>query len=144
MKKIVAIMLIFGLVSLLSGFAEQSFDSMSDDDLKAAYESITNEMVNRELLTSAVLGNGQYVVGVDLAEGTYNVSSAGIGSYYFIFPTKESYEQYNWLRTVINLVLSPTLLDKDQPIRIELRYGGILYIPQGPVKIEKIQDSLKP
>lgn len=144
MKKIVAIVLMLGLVSLLSGFAEQSFDGMSDDEVKAIYESILNEMTKRELLSNAVLGTGQYVVGTDIAEGTYNVSSAEVYSYYFIFPTKESYDQYKQLTTILNLTIRPTQIDKDQPVRIELREGGILYLPQGSVKIERIQDTLNP
>ena len=108
MKKVIVFVIMLELFLLAHAFSEQLFDSMNDSELKAAYESLIDEMGERGLLASGVLGTGQYIVGVDLAEGTYNVSSAEVTSYYFVFPTKESYDQYNQLKAVLNLTINFT------------------------------------
>ena len=145
MKRIAGVLLAVILLLLATATAEQSFDSMSDAELKSLYESVNNEMRERELLSVGVLNAGQYIAGTDIVEGTYSISSPGTSkAYYFVFPSQELYDDFNKLKLQLNIMMNISTVSEDQPVRIVLKNNAILYIPQGSVKIERIYDALSP
>lgn len=147
MKKVsIAILLVLTFVAYAVAMAESiSLSEMSDEELTAVYEESLKEMKERGLLASGILSPGKYVVGNDIAEGIYNISAAdSIASYYFIFPTQESYDLLNELKNLISITIRPLEVGANQPIRLDLQIGNILYLPTNSAKIERINDTLKP
>lgn len=92
MKKLFAVALLICLL-LPCAIAEAPVDvkNLSDDELKALYSSVKEEITNRKLFDVGTLPAGVYQAGVDLPEGKYECTVIGDGGTVEAFRNYESY-----------------------------------------------------
>ena len=92
MKKLLSVALMLCLL-LPYAVAEAPVDvkGLSDDELKALYSSVKDEITNRKLFDVGILPAGVYQAGVDLPEGKYECTVVGKGGTVESFRNYESY-----------------------------------------------------
>ncbi len=92
--KYTALVLVILSVFVCSGSAEGiDISSLSDDELIAISETVSQEMSARELLDLPVIPIGTYIVGEDIKEGNYCITGKGRETI-LVVHTVESYEAF--------------------------------------------------
>ena len=92
MKKLLAVALILAML-IPCAVAEAPVDvkSLPDDDLKALYMSVKQELMERKLWDTSVLPAGVYQAGTNLPEGTYECTVRGKDTFVVIHKNMEQF-----------------------------------------------------
>ena len=135
MKKLFALLLVC-LLSLVTVATAEDLDlaNMSLEELVKLRASIDAE-INSQLVATATLTSGTYVIGVDIAAGTYilvGIMDKGPSGYPPEAWWAESLEKSNNYEYIDN-----TFLKKDRTIRITFNDGMILKISGGDCAIQQ-------
>ena len=142
---ILAVVVVLCLASVTAFSENVDFSTYSNDELVSFYNKLKDEMLSRGIARSGDLEAGMYVVGVDIAEGSYNVSSAdGHAVYYFVYESQELYEEYLDLSSRMDITTDNRLIGSDNTAKIDLKNGQILNIMYSPMHLEEVLNTLMP
>ena len=146
MKNLVLLILALLLVSIMAVHAEGiDLSGMSDEEIIQLYEMVSQEMTDRNLTKSADLQEGDYVIGVDIKQGSYVFSTATDHySAYYVFKSQDSYDAYSELQTEDSIGVDPELVFKDGPKKVDLKDGQILCVIYGAIHVEESSNPLMP
>lgn len=147
MKRLLATVLIAMILFVNVGVAEGiDLSSYDNEDLTKLYDAIEEEMINRGVLRSGTLPGGYYTVGVDIAEGMYDIFSEGyfMGTF-FIFQSEDLCNRYIELEKDMggNVSLSWDIMHEEEGERIDLKNGQVLF-SNNSIKLVEVKNSLMP
>lgn len=74
MKKLFSLLLVVVLCSFVSAFAVDLTD-LSDDELIQLRSDLAGEMISRNMMASANVPTGDYIIGEDIPAGIYTVTT---------------------------------------------------------------------
>lgn len=144
MKKICLLVVAVLLVSILSGFAEGiDLSGMSDEELKRLSDQVRVEITNRGLARSGDFGPGVYVVGKDIAAGTYEISTKEMYAWYTIFPSQDVYSAFIDLSKLVSIRTEHLEIVGDDTSTLLLSDGNVLVFEHN-VRLKEQANSLMP
>ena len=146
MKKLVLLIAALLLVSIMAAHAEGiDLSGMSDEDISSLYDELVNEMSSRGVLKSGDLIPGEYIVGKDIAAGSYNATVAGEEFVlYYIIPSEEIYNEYVHLLDYIPLQIPMPSFSAGDSMKLDLKDGQVLITKHDNLHLEEIRNSLLP
>ncbi len=126
------------LCSISTVAAEKNLTEMSIEELLALKTSINEELSARTAGESNEIGNGIYVVGKDIKEGTFKFSMYPEEQPVIAFKLYENEEQYD-----LSNSLMYELLHGKEPAYLSLEEGNVLEI-LGSGTLEEVKQSWAP
>lgn len=146
MKKLFLLIVALLLVSIMVVYAEGiDLSGMSDEDISRLYNEVVNEMSSRGVLKSGDLIPGEYIVGKDIAAGSYNATVAGEEFVlYYIIPSEEIYNEYVHLLDYIPLQMPMPSFSAGDSMKLDLKEGQVLITKHDNLHLEEIRNSLMP
>lgn len=144
MKKLVLLIVALLLVSIMAVHAEGiDLSGMSDNELKVLFEEVKTEISSRGLTRSGELGHGSYVVGKDIAAGTYTISTKEMYAWYTVFPSEEVFSTFTNLSKEISIRTEHLEIVGDDTSTLLLNDGNVLVLEHN-VSLKEQANSLMP
>lgn len=146
MKKLSLVLVLALLLSTVCGFAEGiDFSSMSDEEISALYESTREELYNRQIVKSDELDPGYYIVGVDIAQGQYEVEGGNNqGLWFYLFDSLSLYEEFLELSKKISIDVNYRTIPLGDSAKIDLVDGQVVKIQYNTMVIKESRSTLAP
>ena len=116
MKRLFACLLILCLFATAA--IAEDVSSMTDDDLKALYKTVKEELMNRKLWDESTLPAGVYMAGKGLPEGTYECTLKDDG----VAIAWRDYDSYLMHKNRVSYII----LDEGDMFTLSL-YGSVVW-----------------
>lgn len=146
MKKLSLVLVLILLFSTVCGFAEGiDLSGMSDEEISALYESTREELYNRQIVKSDELDPGCYIVGVDIAQGQYEVEGGNNqGLWFYVFDSSSLYEEFLELSKKISIDVNYRTIPIGDSVKIDLVDGQVVKIQYNTMVIKESRSTLAP
>lgn len=146
MRKLVLAIVALLLVSIIGVSAEGiDLSGMSDSEISSLYDEVVNEMSSRGVLKNGDLIPGEYIVGKDIAAGSYNATVAGEEFVlYYIVPSEEIYNEYTRLLDYLPLQIPMPSFRAGDSMKLDLKDGQVLITKHDNLHLEEIRNTLMP
>lgn len=144
MRKFVMLLVLLIVACCSFGIAESfELDSFNGEDLMNLYDELKEEMYERGILRRGTLHEGIYVIGKDVAAGSYEVTAGDMCTYY-VFNTEELYNDFLNLSSQLSIRLTYEVAFDDETKKLDLRDGQVLTIASDTLILSEIRNGLTP